>query len=52
MVISAGGGAKVTPLMTKDLAGVQGKETLMLAVEYPPGADEPVHSRLAGSVTH
>ncbi len=43
MVISAGGGAKVTPLMTKDLAGVEGKETLMLAVEYPPGADEPVH---------
>ncbi len=30
-------------LMTKDLAGAPGKETLMLTVVYPPGAVEPVH---------
>jgi quercetin dioxygenase-like cupin family protein len=30
-------------LMAKDLAGAPGKEALVLAVEYPPGAVEPVH---------
>ncbi len=33
----------IKTLMTKDLAGAPGKEALMLTVEYPPGADEPVH---------
>jgi len=33
----------IKTLMTKDLAGAPGKETLMLTVEYPPGAIEPVH---------
>ena len=35
--------ARVTPLMTKALADYPGKETLMLTVEYPPGAVDPVH---------
>jgi quercetin dioxygenase-like cupin family protein len=35
--------AKVTPLMTKALADMPGKEALMLTVEYPPGSSDPVH---------
>lgn len=35
--------SKVTPLMTKELADVPGKEGLMLTVEYPPGASDPIH---------
>jgi quercetin dioxygenase-like cupin family protein len=35
--------AKVTPLMSKDLAGVSGKEGVMLVVEYPPGSKDPIH---------
>jgi quercetin dioxygenase-like cupin family protein len=33
----------VVPVMRKDLAGVPGKEVLMLTVEYPPGAVEHIH---------
>ena len=33
----------VTPLMSKDLPDVPGKEMVMIAVEYPPGAVEQVH---------
>jgi quercetin dioxygenase-like cupin family protein len=35
--------AKVTPLITKDLAGIAGKEGMMLTVEYAPGASSTVH---------
>ena len=35
--------AKVTPLMTKDLAGLTGKEAVMLTVEYAPGASSNKH---------
>ena len=35
--------AKVTELMTKDLANLAGKEGLMVTVEYPPGSSGPVH---------
>ena len=35
--------ARVTPLMTKALPDYPGKETLMLTVDYPPGAVDPVH---------
>jgi quercetin dioxygenase-like cupin family protein len=35
--------AKVTPLMTKDLAGIAGKEGMILTVEYAPGATSAVH---------
>ena len=35
--------AKVTPLVSKDLTEVPGKEVLMIAVEYPPGSADPIH---------
>ena len=35
--------AKVTPLMSKDLADFPGKEGLMILVEYPPGSSDPIH---------
>jgi quercetin dioxygenase-like cupin family protein len=35
--------AKVTPLMSKDLAECSGKEGLMTTVVYPPGASDPIH---------
>ncbi|PRX27021.1 quercetin dioxygenase-like cupin family protein [Paraburkholderia sp. BL18I3N2] len=35
--------AIVTPLMTQPLDDYPGKEALMIAVEYPPGAADPVH---------
>jgi quercetin dioxygenase-like cupin family protein len=33
----------VTPVMTKDLADIAGKEALMLVVDYPPGTVEHLH---------
>ena len=35
--------AKVTPLLSKDLTDIAGKEGLMMTVEYPPGSSDPVH---------
>ncbi|SAK97434.1 cupin [Caballeronia hypogeia] len=35
--------ASVTQLMTQPLADYPGKEALMITVEYPPGASDPVH---------
>jgi quercetin dioxygenase-like cupin family protein len=35
--------AKVTPLMSKDLAENAGEEALMISVEYPPGSSDPIH---------
>ena len=35
--------AKVSQLMSKDLAKCPGKEGLMITVEYPPGASDPIH---------
>jgi len=51
--------AKVTPLMTKDLADMAGKEATMVTVEYAPGASSAEHRHnahtfvyvLEGSVT-
>src|SRR5690242_17682887 len=34
---------KVTPTFSKDLMDIPGKEGLMLTVEYPPGASDPIH---------
>ena len=34
---------KVTPVMSKDLPEVPGKEVLMITVEYPPGGADPIH---------
>ena len=35
--------AKVTQLMSKDLTNIPGKEGVMITVEYPPGASDPIH---------
>jgi quercetin dioxygenase-like cupin family protein len=35
--------AVVTPLVAKDLPEFQGKEGVMILVEYPPGASDPIH---------
>lgn len=40
---NAAQGAKVTPLLTKELTGLQGKEGTMLTVEYAPGASSGKH---------
>ena len=50
--------AKVTPLLSKDLTDLSGKEGLMITVEYPPGSSDPIHRHnahafvyvLAGSI--
>ena len=34
---------RVTPLMSKDLTDIVGKEGMMLTVEYPPGGSDPIH---------
>jgi quercetin dioxygenase-like cupin family protein len=34
---------KVTPLMSKILTDISGKEGLMITVEYPPGGSDPIH---------
>jgi quercetin dioxygenase-like cupin family protein len=34
---------KVTPLLSKELTDIPGKEGLMITVEYPPGASDPIH---------
>jgi quercetin dioxygenase-like cupin family protein len=35
--------AKVTPIMTKELAGIDGKEGTMIRVEYPPAGSSAEH---------
>ena len=35
--------AEVTPLISKDLPELPGKEVSMITVEYPPGSVDPVH---------
>lgn len=35
--------AKVTPLVTKTLEDLPGKEGMMIMVEYPPGSSDPIH---------
>lgn len=35
--------ARVTPLMSKDLTGISGKEGLMIVVDYAPGAMSAPH---------
>jgi len=36
--------ATVTPLLSKDLAGISGKELSMITVECAPGESDPVHT--------
>jgi quercetin dioxygenase-like cupin family protein len=44
--------ATVTPLLTKPLAGVAGKEGLMLTVEYPPGVASAEHRHNANTFVY
>lgn len=44
--------AKVTPLITKDLAGIAGKEGMVLTVEYPPGAVSTKHRHNANTFVY
>src|SRR5919199_417464 len=39
----AGPEAVVTPLVAKDLPELPGKEGVMILVEYPPEASDPIH---------
>jgi quercetin dioxygenase-like cupin family protein len=41
--VRAADSAVVTPLMLKELTDIPGKEMLMITVDYPPGAVDPVH---------
>jgi quercetin dioxygenase-like cupin family protein len=44
--------AKVTTLFSKDLPDFPGKEGLMITVEYPPGASDPVHRHNADAFVY
>lgn len=44
--------AKVTSLMSKPLTDFPGKELLMISVEYPPGASDPVHRHNAYAMVY
>jgi len=35
--------AEVTPLISKDLTALPGKEVLMVKADYPPGGSDPIH---------
>lgn len=41
--ISIAQAADVTPLLSKDLADIPGKEVLMITVEKAPGGYDPIH---------
>ena len=44
--------AKVTSLMSKPLSDIPGKELLIITVEYPPGASDPVHRHNAHALIY
>ena len=44
--------ANVTPLFSKDLANLPGKEGLTLMVEYPPGSTDPIHRHNANAFVY
>jgi quercetin dioxygenase-like cupin family protein len=48
----AAASAKVTPLLTKPLAGIGGKESVMLTVEYPPGVASAAHRHNANTFVY
>lgn len=43
---------KVTPLMSKDLRDIPGKEVLMITVEYAPGGSDPIHRHNAAAFVY
>lgn len=42
----------IASLLTRDLAGVPGKELQMITVEYPPGGFDPVHRHHAQAMVY
>jgi quercetin dioxygenase-like cupin family protein len=44
--------AQVTSLLSKDLPDFPGKEGLMIAVVYPPGASDPIHRHNADAFVY
>jgi|SRR5579872_1569100 len=44
--------AKVNQLFSKDLPDLAGKEGLMITVEYPPGASDPIHRHNADAFVY
>ena len=44
--------ATVRSLLSKDLAGVPGRELSVITVEYPPGGFDPVHRHDAQAVVY
>jgi len=44
--------AAVTPLMSKDLTNLPGKEGLMITVVYPPGSSDPIHRHNANAFVY
>jgi quercetin dioxygenase-like cupin family protein len=44
--------ATVTPLMTKELPDIPGKEALMITVDYPPGGTDRVHRHNADTFVY
>ncbi|MFL6302643.1 MAG: cupin domain-containing protein [Candidatus Sulfotelmatobacter sp.] len=44
--------AQVTPLMSKDLPDLPGKEGLMITVVYPPGSSDPIHRHNADAFVY
>jgi quercetin dioxygenase-like cupin family protein len=44
--------ATVRSLMSKELAGNPAKELLMIAIEYPPGNVDPVHTHHAQALVY
>ncbi len=43
---------KVTPVMTKELADIPGKEVVMVTVEYAPGGADIVHRHNADAIVY
>ena len=43
---------KVTPLMSKNLIDIPGKEVLMITVEYAPGGSDPIHRHNASAFVY
>lgn len=50
--IAAAEDAVVTPLLTKDLTGIAGKEATMVTVEYAPGASSTAHRHNAATFVY
>ena len=43
---------KVTPLMSKDLTDIPGRDVSMLTVEYAPGGTDPIHRHDANAFVY